>query len=176
VVSVAEDLSPDELGAAAGIPDRMLGARYGSPPLLMPVVELVACEQTPPRLLDKLAQLLRAIGKRPVLLERQSPGLVSGRLEGALLAEAARLVEEGVASPEAVDEVVRESLARDWRLAGPFEGAPLRRRAHGTAARDPLQDGVAALAGSRTASAEQRERALAQALREERAAGRTAPA
>lgn len=126
VASTSETISVTAIGEAAGVAERMIGARYGSPPLLMPLVELVAARDTPPRLLDRVCQLLRAIGKRPVVLQREIPGLLSGRLELALLRECIALALEGVASAETIDEVVRDGLARAWRLAGPFETVALR--------------------------------------------------
>jgi 3-hydroxybutyryl-CoA dehydrogenase len=87
----------------------------------MPLVEVVAGERTPAALRDRLAELLRAIGKRPVLLEREVPGLLWNRLQLAVLRECLWLVEHGIASPATIDEVMRDGLARRWRLTGPFE-------------------------------------------------------
>ncbi|MGO9487697.1 MAG: 3-hydroxyacyl-CoA dehydrogenase family protein [Solirubrobacteraceae bacterium] len=143
VVSVSETLSVTAIGEAAGVGERMLGARYGSPPLLTPLVELVAARDTPRRLLDRLSQLLRAIGKRPVVLEREIAGLLSRRLELALLRECIWLADRGVASAETIDEVVRDGLARGWRLAGPFETVALR----GLDARETGEEEWAQLAG-----------------------------
>jgi 3-hydroxybutyryl-CoA dehydrogenase len=65
--------------------------------------------------------LLRAIGKRPVVLEHEATGLLWNRLQLAVLRECEWLVEHGVATPAAIDEVMRDGLARRWRLTGPFE-------------------------------------------------------
>jgi 3-hydroxyacyl-CoA dehydrogenase len=114
-----------ELGEAAGAGERMLATIYGEPPLLSPIVELLPARDTPRRLLERLAQLLRALGKRPLALRREVPGLVSGRLELAMLREAAWLLERGVVDAEGLDELVRDSLARRWAVAGPVEAAQL---------------------------------------------------
>jgi 3-hydroxybutyryl-CoA dehydrogenase len=68
---------------------------------------------------------LRALGKRPVLVDRDVQGFAWNRLQLALLREAVWLVENGVASPETVDEIVRDGLARRWRYTGPFQTAAL---------------------------------------------------
>lgn len=117
------------LGEAVGAAERIVGTHYWNPPLLMPLVEVLAGERTPVALRDRLAELLRSIGKRPVLLEREVPGLLWNRLQLAMLRECLWLVEHGVATPETIDEVMRDGLARRWRLTGPFEtvglgGAP----------------------------------------------------
>ena len=108
------------LGTAVGAPERVLGTHYLNPPLLMPPVELVAGERTDPALLAAMAETLQALGKQPVLVRRDVPGFVWNRLQFALLRECAWLVDEGVASTEDVDRVVRDGLARRWRRVGPF--------------------------------------------------------
>jgi 3-hydroxybutyryl-CoA dehydrogenase len=125
VASASPLPSVTALGEAAGVGDRMLATVYGDPPLFSPVVELLAARDTPLRLLERVSQLLRALGKRPVQVRREVPGLVAARLEVAMLREALSLVERGVIDVGALDELVRDSLARRWALAGPIEAALL---------------------------------------------------
>jgi 3-hydroxyacyl-CoA dehydrogenase len=125
VATTSEALSVTAIGEAAGVGERMLAARYGRPPLLTPLVELLAARDTPPRLLDRVSQLLRAIGKRPVALRREVPGMLAGRLEVAIARECMWLLESGVADAEAIDEVVRDGLARAWTAVGPLQAATL---------------------------------------------------
>ena len=113
------------IGAAAGAPERMVGAHYWNPPLLMPLVEVIRGEETAECVVQEMVSTLRALGKRPVLVERDVPGFVWNRLQLALLREAVWIVERGVASPETVDEIVRDGLARRWRYTGPFQTAAL---------------------------------------------------
>jgi 3-hydroxybutyryl-CoA dehydrogenase len=117
------------LGEAAGAAERIVGTHYWNPPLLMPLVEVVAGDRTRLELRERVATLLQGIGKRPVILDHEVPGLLWNRLQLAVLREALWLVEHGVATPQAIDEVMRDGLARRWRLTGPFEtvglgGAP----------------------------------------------------
>lgn len=121
IASNTSSISISALGAAAGVAERIVGTHYWNPPLLMPLVETIAGEGTPAARLDQTVALLRAIGKRPVVLQREAQGLLWNRLQLALLRECLWLVEHGVAAPEAIDEVVRDGLARRWRLTGPFE-------------------------------------------------------
>lgn len=129
VASNTSSISISALGEAAGVGERIVGAHYWNPPLLMPLVETIAGEHTPRELLVGVLELLRAIGKRPVVLEREATGLLWNRLQLAVLRECEWLVEHGVATPATIDEVMRDGLARRWRLTGPFEtvglgGAP----------------------------------------------------
>ena len=117
-------LSVTRLGEALGAGQRTLGTHYFNPPLLMPLVELVAGDDTAEEALDGLDRVLRDVGKRPVRV-RDVPGFAWNRLQLALLREAVWLVEHGVATPETVDEIVRSGLARRWRLTGPFETVAL---------------------------------------------------
>ncbi|HST34181.1 MAG TPA: 3-hydroxyacyl-CoA dehydrogenase family protein [Solirubrobacteraceae bacterium] len=121
VASNTSSISLGALGEAAGVAERIVGTHYWNPPLLMPLVEVVAGERTPLALRERVEALLRAIGKRPVVLEREVDGLLWNRLQLAVLRESLWLVEHGVATPETIDEVMRDGLARRWRLTGPFE-------------------------------------------------------
>jgi 3-hydroxybutyryl-CoA dehydrogenase len=121
VASNTSSISISALGEAAGVGERIVGTHYWNPPLLMPLVETIAGEHTPRELLIDVIGLLRAIGKRPVVLEREATGLLWNRLQLAVLRECEWLVEQGVATPAAIDEVMRDGLARRWRLTGPFE-------------------------------------------------------
>jgi 3-hydroxybutyryl-CoA dehydrogenase len=125
IASNTSSISITALGDAAGVGERIVGTHYWNPPLLMPLVEVVGAERTPAALVARVAQLLRAIGKRPVTLQREVPGLLWNRLQLAVLRECLWLVEEGIARPETIDEVMRDGLARRWRLTGPFETVAL---------------------------------------------------
>jgi 3-hydroxyacyl-CoA dehydrogenase len=121
VASNTSSISISALGDAAGVSERIIGTHYWNPPLLMPLVETIAGEHTPRERLVDVIELLRAIGKRPVVLEREVSGLLWNRLQLAVLRECQWLVEHGVATPTTIDEVMRDGLARRWRLTGPFE-------------------------------------------------------
>jgi 3-hydroxybutyryl-CoA dehydrogenase len=118
-------ISITALGAAVGAPERVVGTHYLAPPLLMPPVEVIAGERTDPAVVQAVRTTLVALGKRPVAVQRDVPGFIWNRLQFALVRESVWLVEEGVASPETVDEVMREGLARRWRHVGPFRAMAL---------------------------------------------------
>jgi len=114
-----------ELGAAIDAPERTVGTHYWNPPLLMPLVEIVAGERTSGETLETVSARLAALGKEPVRVERDVPGFIWNRLQAALLRESLWLVGEGVATPETVDRIVRSGLARRYRYTGPFETVAL---------------------------------------------------
>ena len=125
VASNTSSIPITAIGAAIGAGERTVGAHYWNPPLLMPMVEVIRGDETAEAVVAEMTATLRALGKRPVLVDRDVQGFAWNRLQLALLREAVWLVENGVASPETVDEIVRDGLARRWRYTGPFQTAAL---------------------------------------------------
>jgi 3-hydroxybutyryl-CoA dehydrogenase len=121
IASNTSSLSITELGRLAGAEERTLGTHYWNPPLLMPLVEVIAGDRTDRERLDAVTATLRSLGKQPVLVARDVPGFVWNRLQLALVREAAWIVQNGVTTTEVVDAIVRDGLARRWRYTGPFE-------------------------------------------------------
>jgi 3-hydroxybutyryl-CoA dehydrogenase len=125
VASNTSSIPITAIGAAIGAGERTVGAHYWNPPLLMPMVEIIRGDETAEAAVTEMTATLRALGKRPVLVDRDVQGFAWNRLQLALLREAVWLVENGVAAPETVDEIVRDGLARRWRYTGPFQTAAL---------------------------------------------------
>ena len=152
LASNTSSISIGELGDGCGAPDRTLGMHFWNPPLLMPLVEVISGPATDLSHVETVVELVRGVGKRPVVVDRDVPGFVWNRLQLALLREAVWIVENGVASPDVVDEIVRDGLARRWRYTGPFQTAALGGPATFTRIADNLwpvlstATGVAALA------------------------------
>ncbi|QEC49732.1 3-hydroxyacyl-CoA dehydrogenase family protein [Baekduia soli] len=121
IASNTSSIPIGRIGEGIGAPERTIGTHYWNPPLLMPLVEVIRTDATDDAVVDRILALLRDLGKRPVQVQRDVPGFVWNRLQLALLREALWVVEQGVATPEVVDEIVRDGLARRWRLTGPFE-------------------------------------------------------
>ena len=91
----------------------------------MPLVEVVRGEGTAQEHVSAVSRTLRSIGKRPVEVERDVPGFVWNRLQFALLRECVWLRQNDVATSEQIDEIVRDGLARRWRVIGPLATAAL---------------------------------------------------
>ncbi len=121
IASNTSSIPITDLGAAVGAPQRTIGTHYWNPPLLMPPVEIISGAETDPLIADRVRGVIEGLGKEPVQVKRDVPGFVWNRLQMALLREVLWLVENGVASPREVDQVVRSGLARRYRYTGPFE-------------------------------------------------------
>lgn len=114
-------LMPSQLGAKAKRTDKILNTHYFNPPYLIPVVELIRGPETSDETVSVTFDLLTAIGKTPAIIEKEALGFVGPRLQAALIREAFAIVEQGIASAETVDLVVRNSFGRRLSVAGPFE-------------------------------------------------------
>ena len=125
VASNTSSIPITAIGEAVGAPEQTVGAHYWNPPLLMPLVEIIRGEETSDAAVETMEATVRGLGKRPVRIDRDVAGFVWNRLQLALLREAVWIVEQGVASPAVVDEIVRDGLARRWRYTGPFQTAAL---------------------------------------------------
>jgi 3-hydroxybutyryl-CoA dehydrogenase len=113
-------LSVTEIFAKLRHPERGMGTHYWNPPYLMPLVELTPGEKTSPALADKIQNLLEGMGKKPVRVRRELPGLIWNRLQFALFRECLYLLEQGVATPAEIDRVVSMGLARRASFMGLF--------------------------------------------------------
>jgi L-gulonate 3-dehydrogenase len=101
--------------------DRCLVAHPVNPPHLVPVVELCGAPWTNPDVIARARSIYESIGQVPVIVRREVEGFILNRLQGALLAEAFRLVGEGYVSPQDLDHTIKNGLGLRWSFMGPFE-------------------------------------------------------
>jgi 3-hydroxybutyryl-CoA dehydrogenase len=107
-----------QLADATGRPDRVCNMHFFNPALVMRCVEVVGGPQTSTATVETTIELTRRLGKEPVVLRQEIPGFVANRILGAVRDEAIFLLEEGVASVEAIDTACRTALGYPM---GPFE-------------------------------------------------------
>lgn len=100
---------------------RCLVAHPVNPPYLVPLVELVGAPWTDPAVVARTRALMERVGQVPVTAFKETRGFVLNRLQAALVAEAFRLVRDGVMGAEDVDRCVRDGLGLRWSFMGPFE-------------------------------------------------------
>lgn len=108
---------------AAGLAGRgrILVAHPVNPPHVIPVVELCPSPDTRPEVMDRAESLMRAVGQVPVRMTREIDGFVLNRLQAVVLAEALSLIEQGIVTPQGLDDTIRHGLGRRWTLMGPME-------------------------------------------------------
>ncbi|MBV9655568.1 MAG: 3-hydroxyacyl-CoA dehydrogenase [Acetobacteraceae bacterium] len=91
-----------------------------NPPHLIPIVELSGATWTAPEVIERARAIYDEIGQAPVTVLKEVEGFIVNRLQGALLAEAFRLVSEGYVTPQDLDKTVADGLGLRWSFMGPF--------------------------------------------------------
>ena len=109
-----------EIGQGLKTRRRMMGLHFFMPAHLIPLVEVVRSSQTDVTLAEKVGDIMRSLGKRPVQGKKDVIGFLGNRIQGALMREALWLIEQGVASPEDIDATVRLSFGFRYAAAGPI--------------------------------------------------------
>lgn len=102
LASNTSSISIDELARSLQRPRRFLGLHFFNPVPASALVEVVVGGQTVPELVADARRWVTALGKTPIVV-RDAPGFASSRLGVALGLEAIRMLEDGVASAEAID-------------------------------------------------------------------------
>ncbi|MCK0176068.1 MULTISPECIES: 3-hydroxyacyl-CoA dehydrogenase family protein [Mycobacteriaceae] len=100
-------------------PERFLTVHFSNPAPFIPGVELVAGEATTQEVIDTVKDLLVRAGREGAQVA-DTPGMALNRLQYALLKEATLIVEQGVASIEDVDTIVRTTFGFRLGFFGPF--------------------------------------------------------
>ena len=121
LASNSSSFMPGQLAPSTRRPEKVLGAHYFNPPYLVPLVELIRGPDIGDEAVATLERLLKGMDKTPVVVQKEMPGFIANRFQAALLREALSLVEQGVASPQDIDRVIRGSVGRRWSVAGVFE-------------------------------------------------------
>ena len=99
-------------------PERCIIGHPFNPPHLIPLVELVAGDKTSPEAIERADRFYTSIGRRTVRLNKEMPGHVANRLQGALAREVYYLVTEGVVSAKDVDTALSWGPGLRWALMG----------------------------------------------------------
>lgn len=109
-----------DLAVAVERKDRFLGLHWFRPANILKAVELVYTPDNTEEILQTMEELCRRLGKVPVRVKDVpgDTGFIGNRLFGVAMREARKMVEEGVASPQDIDTVMKEGYG--WTL-GIFE-------------------------------------------------------
>jgi len=100
---------------------RCLVAHPVNPPYLVPLVELCPAPWTDPAVVARTRALMSRAGQAPVTVNKELAGFALNRLQGALLAEAFRLLADGAISAADLDATVKHGLGLRWSFMGPLE-------------------------------------------------------
>lgn len=117
IASNTSALSITELAGSLDDATRFIGMHFMNPPKVMKLVEVEKGEKTSEETLEAVVGLARKLEKVPAVVN-DSPGFISNRLLFALIGEALRLLESGVAGKEDIDTVLKYGMNHPM---GPIE-------------------------------------------------------
>jgi 3-hydroxybutyryl-CoA dehydrogenase len=106
LASNTSSISLTKIAAATGRADRVIGMHFFNPVPLMRLVEIIRGLATSDQTTDTTLALARQMGKEPVEVN-DSPGFISNRILCPMINEAIFTLQEGVATTEAIDEVMK---------------------------------------------------------------------
>lgn len=121
LISTTSGIPVDELAGGLPRPEDLLATHFMNPAYLIDMVELVRGPRTGDTAFTAAGALLTALGRRSVVV-RDAPGFVTSRLLHAMINDAARIVEEGVATADEVDTLLQGCLGH---RTGPLRTADL---------------------------------------------------
>jgi len=120
IASTTSTILVDDLSSAVDRPERFLNAHWLNPAYLVPLVELSPGVNTDPDVTIRLKALLESIGKVPVICAPR-PGYIVPRIQALAMNEAARMVEEGVATAEEIDRAIKYGFGFRFAVLGMLE-------------------------------------------------------
>jgi 3-hydroxybutyryl-CoA dehydrogenase len=114
-------LPVSEFAGGVRHPDRVVISHFVQPAHVVPALDVVRGTHTSQETVDRTLALWRALGRMPLLMQRDEPGFLINRLQHALVREAVRLLAEGLATAEDIDAAVQYGLAPRFITAGPLK-------------------------------------------------------
>jgi len=109
IATNTSSISINSLAEAVKNRSRFLGMHFMNPPVVMELVEIVKGSRTSPETVEAVVSLAKKLDKIPAVVN-DAPGFVSNRLLFALIGEAMRVLENGVARKEDVDAVMHHGM------------------------------------------------------------------
>jgi 3-hydroxybutyryl-CoA dehydrogenase len=120
LTSTTSSILVTQLAALVRRPERFFNMHWLNPAYLIPVVELSTHPATDPAAVLRTREVMESIGKLPVVCG-VAPGYIVPRLQALIMNEAARMVEEGVATAEEIDKATRFGLGLRFAAIGVVE-------------------------------------------------------
>ncbi|MBV8755357.1 MAG: 3-hydroxyacyl-CoA dehydrogenase [Hyphomicrobiales bacterium] len=119
IASSSSGLTMSEIQKGAkSHPERCVIGHPFNPPHLIPLVEIVGGAKTSEETIRRATEFYTSIGQRPVRLNKEMPGHVANRLQGALAREVYYLVSEGVVSAADIDTALSWGPGLRWGIMG----------------------------------------------------------
>lgn len=114
-------ISITEIAKKSKNKERIIGTHFWNPPYLVPLVEVIKTKYVSEDVVDKTVEILNIAGKKPVIVNKDVPGFLANRMQHALFREAISIVENGIATPEAVDDSIKYGFGLRLSSTAPME-------------------------------------------------------
>lgn len=101
-------------------PGRVVGMHWSNPPHVIPVIEVIAGNETTSKTVTWMCDAIKGLGLLPVVVKKDVPGFVENRILYALLREGVELVEQGVIDAEGLDTCVSWGIGYKLAVVGPM--------------------------------------------------------
>ena len=121
LASNTSSISINALADSTGRASNVIGMHFMNPVPIMKLVEVIKTNRTSSETLDKIIDVSKSLGKKPVEC-LDSPGFVSNRILMPMMNEAIYTLMEGIATPEAIDEIMKLGMSHPM---GPLQLADL---------------------------------------------------
>lgn len=115
------EMSVTEIAAKTKARERIVGTYFWSPSHLIPLVEVAGGHETLKEVMEYTCNILKSVGKYPVVMQNDVPGLIGSRLQHALWREAKAITKQGIADSKTVDEVIKKGLSLRLSVMGASE-------------------------------------------------------
>jgi 3-hydroxybutyryl-CoA dehydrogenase len=121
LASNSSSITVSDLTKGMKTPERVVGLHFFNPASIIPLVEVHRSQNTSEQAIQTTREIIERTGKKTVLVRKEIPGFIINRLTGAMEREIDYLLDEGVVTPEDLDEAVKASFGFRLSCIGPME-------------------------------------------------------
>jgi 3-hydroxybutyryl-CoA dehydrogenase/5-formyl-3-hydroxy-2-methylpyridine 4-carboxylate dehydrogenase len=109
-----------KLQAGNSAPGRVVGMHWSNPPHIIPMIEVIAGNETAPETVTWMCDAIKGLGLLPVVVQKDVPGFVENRILYAIMRESVDLVEKGIIDAEGLDTCVSWGIGYKLAVIGPM--------------------------------------------------------
>lgn len=109
-----------KLQAGNSVPGRVVGMHWSNPPHIIPMIEVIAGNETTKATVTWMCDTIKGLGLLPVVVQKDVPGFVENRILYAIMRESVELVEQGVIDAEGLDTCVSWGIGYKLAVIGPM--------------------------------------------------------
>jgi 3-hydroxybutyryl-CoA dehydrogenase/5-formyl-3-hydroxy-2-methylpyridine 4-carboxylate dehydrogenase len=121
IASNTSGIPISDVASVTKLPGRVVGMHWSNPPHLIPVIEVIRGADTSDETAKATVAMVEAIGMVPAIVDKDIAGFVENRILYAIMREALHLLDEGVASAEAIDTITKWGIGYKLAVIGPLE-------------------------------------------------------